>query len=490
MPKISINSLNPLRKIVSRELVAVAFGFSHLKLAHLRVSPSKKEIIHLLYRDISTVAEEELPKVISSAIGELKAESPEIINIVPSHLVITKNIEIPSTNPQEIKEIINLQAGRHTPYSREEILVDYIEIGTYKHSYTKILLVIVARNVVEKQSKTLSRAGLRLKRVVFAPESLAWGANKILRLESETLPLNIVHIDEDFTDFTIVHLNKVVFIRSISIGTRHLTEEKEKYEAKFAEEIQRSLEAYHSEDIEKRPNMLVLTGAVQELGNLETILSDTLHLPVKTIPYLRNLLVSDEVAKEAYAAKRVSFLDVIAPLLADNELKVDLNPEEAKLRLALEERGRDLIKTGILVLTAFVMVFSILISKIYFKSNYLKILSAKYEPLNRDAEKLEKEFVGVSRIKDYLMDREFPLEVLVNLYTVANPDLELNDIRYDEQGKFSVKGTAETMSTVFSFVDALEKSKYFKDVKTRYTTKRKEGAREVADFEINMVLER
>lgn len=40
------------------------------------------------------------------------------------------------------------------------------------------------------------------------------------------------------------------------------------------------------------------------------------------------------------------------------------------------------------------------------------------------------------------------------------------------------------MAVIFSFVEDLNKSGYFREVKTRYTSKRKEGEREVADFEI------
>jgi hypothetical protein len=39
-------------------------------------------------------------------------------------------------------------------------------------------------------------------------------------------------------------------------------------------------------------------------------------------------------------------------------------------------------------------------------------------------------------------------------------------------------------------VDVMENSKYFKDVKTRYTTKRREGARDVTDFEVNCLLDK
>jgi Tfp pilus assembly protein PilN len=130
-----------------------------------------------------------------------------------------------------------------------------------------------------------------------------------------------------------------------------------------------------------------------------------------------------------------------------------------------------------------------LISNIYFKSAYLRKLDAEYQTVNKEAQKLEGDFTKISLIKNYLSKRGYSLDVLAELYTVIPQDLELADIRFDGQGKFSIKGTAESMSTVFSFVDNMEKSKYFKDVKTRYTTKRKDGLKDVADFEIVSSLE-
>jgi type IV pilus assembly protein PilM len=466
------------------ELVGIDFSGNNLKFAHARISSNKREVINLSSRDISGLADADISKVIRSGYGELGAKNPQIINIIPPHLVITKNIEIPSVNEKEIREIINLQAGRHTPYSREEIIVDYIDIGTYKNSYTKILLVIVARSVVKRQFEILDKAGLQLERVLLAPEGLAWSVSKVLKIETQDSPANVVHIDEGFTDFSIVFKNNVVFIRSIPIGTRHLLNEKGKYESRFVEELKNSLEAYQNEDIEKSPSVIILTGAVEELKDLEAVLNSSLHLPIKVMPYFKNLTISDQALKAASATRNLSFLNVIAPLLTTQDMKINLVPEEVKLRKSLEEKGRDLIKAGIFVLLSFVLLFSIMASKIYFKSAYLKVLNNKYQPLSQDAQKLEEDFTKVSAIKGYLAKRGYLLEILTELYNVTPEGLELNDIRFDEQGKFTVRGVAESMSTVFSFVGSMEKSKYFEDVKTKYTSKRKDGMKDVTDFEI------
>ncbi|MFC1666927.1 pilus assembly protein PilM [Candidatus Omnitrophota bacterium] len=480
---------NPLSRASSQELIGIDFSSDYLKLAHLKSSRIKKEIVNILSHNISGLTDDDISKIAADSFERLKVKNPVVLNIIPSHMVITKNIEIPSTDPQEIREIINLQASRYTPYSREEIIVDYIEIDTYKHSYTKILLVIVTRDVVRRQYNILERAGIRLENVVLAPESIAWFIPNALKLETEASPVSIAHIDRDFSDFIVVFRNKPVFIRSIPVGAQYLVGGSQSYQLKFVEELTSSFEGYQGEDIGNAPTKLILTGAVEELENLGSSLTDALHLPTNVEPYFKNLINLKKSVKIPPVAKELSFLNVVASLLSWKELKVNLIPEEIKVKKSLEDKGRDLIKTGIFVLTIFVLIFSILIGKVYFKNTYLKGLNTEYQSLSQGAQELEADFEKVNLIKSYLSNRGHSLEVLSELYNVAPWDLELNDIRFDnDSGKFSIKGTAEAMSTVFSFVDNMEKAKYFEDVKTKYTTKRKDGARDVTDFEINCLL--
>ncbi len=486
---INCGRLNLLSGINNREFVGIDLSANNLKIAYARVSANKPEITSLLTRNISGLTEEKIAKIIAGCFIDLKAKNPLIISTIPSHLVITKNIEIPSIDPKEIKEIINLQAGRHTPYSREEIIVDYVDIGAYKSNYTKILLIIAARNIIDRQIKILNCAGLKPESIAFMPESIAWFVSKILKIDNELSPVSVVHVDDEFTDFTVIFKSKIVFIRSIPIGARHLTEEKEKCQLKFPEELKRSFEAYQSEDIEKSPSALVLTGAIEGLFDLELVLSNALRLPIKVAPYFKNLLISNKVLKTDSLTKRVSFLNVIAPLMSYQELKVNLIPEDVKLKRAIEDRGRELIKTGIFVLAIFVLIFSALLSKIYFKNAYLRNLEKEYLSLSDSAKKLENDFTRINLIKNYLLKRGYSLELLSELYGIISLDLKINNIRFDSQGKFSLTGTALSMSSVFSFVDNMEKSRYFKEVKTKYTTKRKEEFKDVTDFELTSLLE-
>ena len=474
----------------SQEQVGIDLGGNHLKLARVIVQANKRELIDVVHRDITGLSEEDISKAVKTAVEISKANAPEVVVTIPAHLVITKNIEIPSTDPREIMAIVNLQASRHTPYSREEIIVDYIHVGVYKQTYSRILLLIASREVIKRQFLIVEKAGFKCSGALFAPEAIAATLDKFLKLSSRDVPIGSLHIDESSTDFMIISMDKPIFIRSIPVGTQHFFEEKERYRAKFVEEVRGSLEAYEGESVGKVPHMLVLTGAVEATEGLDTMLAETERIPVHAVPYFRAPIFSDEISKKISSVRHLSFLNVIASTIAVPPPKVSLVPEEIRMRKDIEDRGRDLIKTGIFILSISLVLSVIFISKIYLKSLFLNSLKAKYATATEEAEKLEKSFGRATTVANYLSTRGYSLEVLADLVTLAPYDLELADIRYDAHGKFSLGGTADSMSAVFSFVDKMEKSIYFKDVKTKYTTKRKAGKRDLVDFEIVATLEK
>ena len=82
------------------------------------------------------------------------------------------------------------------------------------------------------------------------------------------------------------------------------------------------------------------------------------------------------------------------------------------------------------------------------------------------------------------------MDTLGELYKVVSTKVKILEVRFDRKGILSVKGTADSMTAIFSLVDDLNKSSYFKDVETKYTTKRKEDDRDVADFEIIAIFEK
>lgn len=470
------------------ESVVVYLSAASLKIGCSRSVGQKKELQSLFFKDITGVPEADAAKALVDGISGLKLKDPVFLTVIPAQFVITKNIEVPSTNPREIKEIINLQAGRHTPYSREEVIVDHIDIGVYKKNYTKVLMVIVTSKVIKKQLELLGKAGIKPEKVFFVPELTAWGASRMLRIDTNSAPVSILHVDRDSSDFSVVFRNKAVFVRSIPVGSAVMSKDPEKSGVKLCEEVKKSFEAYQSEDIEKLPQALYLAGASARLEPLTESLRESTGVTVKVAQYLKNMSLSRQVIDYMSEDKDASFFDIAAALSGSEEFRVNLIPDEIKLKQVLLKRGQDLLVMGVLFLAIFVLIFFMLITNIYFKSSYGRILEEKLVKLEKQTEFLEADFMKISLMREYFSGQGYSLDVMGDLLDNVPKDVELNDIRYDEQGRLSVKGIADSMSSVFVFVDNLSKGKYFKEVKTKYTTKRKEAGVEIVDFEISSLL--
>lgn len=490
IPKFSFPFLGGFASMAPKDKLGFGFIAEAVKIVRTKGGASRKAVSDLFYKECSTLQRQDIVNLLRDhAFATRQARNFTALLALPSHLLITKNIEIPSQSPKEIREIINLQAGRLTPYSREEVIIDYSFIGVFRSSYTKILLVIVNKDVVSKQLGIFGEAGIRITKIVLASEAVGGLAYRHLKLEIQNSPFCVVHVDNGVTDFGVFLKERQIFLRSIPIGCRHLLHEKDKHISRFVEELKKSLEAYCAEDIEISPSLVVLTGAIAELKDLELVFLDTFRMPVRTLLPADFIPRSDFVQPEMFSPPEASMVDVASALLKADEEGVNLLPDELKLKLSLEERGLDIIKAGALAMATFLFICGSLLTHIYFKAEYLRRLTAKFKTLNVEASAVEKDFSKAKTIKNYLSVRGQSLNVLAELYDLTPLEIALTSIRLKERGAFTLRGEALAMSDVFGYVNDLEKSSSFKSVKTKYTSKKRIENQEIVDFEIACSLE-
>ncbi len=485
---------NPILSLIPqnrarRDLVGFDLDDDYMKIAHVRITSLKREVSHLAGREVRGMSDEDISSFIHETLETHGLKNPKAFIAVPLHLVITRSIEIPSLDPQEIREIVNLQASRHTPYTRAEIIIDMLDLGVVRESYTKVLLVIVPKEVVSRQIKIVEGAGLKLEKVFFSPEGICQAFSKIANPPSQDASFAVIHMDSAFTSFMVMQKNRILFVRGIPVGANHLLDEREMHRERFAEELQKSLESYMGDEIGPSPKVLYLTGAAAEHSELDEIFSDALNLPTRHQAYFNYFAISAEARQVASAAKRLSYFNLIAPLLLYDRMRVDLTSEEKKLKIELEHRAVQMFTTGILCMTILSLLFASFVSKLYFKNEYSKRLMARYQPVINDAKDLEFVFGKTRVIKEYLSNRGHALETLSEVYETTPPEIKLSGLHYEDEGKFAVKGTSTSMASVFGFVTNLEKSKKFNSVKTKYVTNRNDKGVDVADFEIECLID-
>ena len=469
--------------------IGISFGEQELRIS-LVVSKltGERHLTEVFNLNTQGLNEEEIALRVKTMIDGLKLKNPRLYGLVPAHLAVTRNIEIPSHDPDEIREILNLQATRHTPYARNEIIVEYINLGIFKTVYTKILFIIVPRTAVACFYDLASRVNLKPERIIFTSEAVARFLWKHV-LSSEKLPVSIVQVDSITTEFLIVFRGMLLFVRSIPIGSRHFAAAKEGYLSRFLDELKKSLETYQSENIDTLPTQMLITGAIQGLENLEQLIEEKLQIPVRQIMELEVVPMEADLKTRLPNPNFSSLLHLSTPALMADELMVDLSPEENKLKKALAERSKEVVKSGILVMTLLGLICISLISQIYFKTAKINELKKRYLPIQKEAASLEEGYVRVRAIKLHLAMRGKSLETLAELSSFLSNDLYFTDIKFDADGKINLKGTSYSKPSIFSLVDKIESSTLFRNVQTKYITGRIEEDKELADFELSANLE-
>jgi len=474
-----------------KNIVAVSIGEQLLHAAYFKYTSGTLKAAALGRESLDGVGPglwaDKLTAVLSS-MGVRKARS---CCVIPSNIVTTKNIEIPSLDKEEIRSIIDLQAGRHTPYSREEILIGYISIGVFQRNYTKVLLVIANRDAIKSRLAVCEQAGLRVEKILFAPECCAAFYTRLLNEASEEPPIGIIDLGHAATDFLIGHNNTVVTCRSIPLGMRDLLAGGSPQAARLVDEIGQSLEIYHNEDINSLPKKYVLTADSPTARDLQPALREKLNADVEIQPFYQRVPPDEAGMIGQIFARDDSFaaLASAAVFLNDPQLQVDLMPEEVRNQRSIEEQGRQVILSGLVAMILLMLVCGMFFTRIYFRNIYLDKIKQQYVLNQYVVVQLDKIAHRTRIIKDYMSGRLVTLDVLEELYRLIPEEMYLQNIFLDENGQINIQGISESMSTVFDVVKALEDSSLFKNVKTRSTTAKKDRGKDAAAFDIVFRLE-
>jgi len=470
-----------------KNILSLEFGAVGLKIISLE--PKTNQIIACSVYDTQGLGDAQISEKIKIFLKENNLRDVEAVISIPSHLVVRKNIEVPSQDEHEIRDIMNLQASRHTPYAREEVIIDYLSLGVYRKSYTKILLAIVTKEVIKKQLLILRSLGIEVSKILLSSEAVAKFASRNLNIGDSEFPVGIIYIDRTFTYFNIVFKEKTLFARSIPVGFENLKAEYSRYATKFVEEVKKSIEVYKGEDIDSLPQKIILLEDDTSIRNIEPLLCEAIGLPTESISFIDNLKMSPNLKPKIIEASPAALLASIASAYEGKGLKIDLTPEDIKLRRVFAEKSKEIIKMGIFSLAIFILIFVFLAARVSLKGVYVDDLKKGAVSLSKETEELEKSFRRLQLIRKYIAQRGYSLEILDTVYTNIPDNMRILEVRFSkENNSFSIKGTARFATEVISFSEDLSKVAYFKDIKLPSITQSQVNEETVQNFSLLITL--
>ncbi len=454
-----------------KTIAAVEINPTLVKLALLEEAKDGRQVTKLLKSEAATIGE---------FLSREKINYDELIIILPRNQVTIRNLELPSVDPNEIRDIINIQAGKQTPFPRDELIADYQIIGSSRQHYTKILLAIAQKSVVNGHLDGLSGRREAVRKIVLGSECLVnWYPFIYPKIRDETFA--IVYFDVTFSDFCVLSRGKLLFSRLLGVDTRGLSDEG--WHRRFEEEISYAVTGYKEENIGPSFNKVTLLDTNKFLDDSKDILTKRFSLQVFG-PFEDSKAI--RLSKEADTFLRqqkdevVSFSKLIGLMLDPGRPALDFSPLDMKMERRERARKKKFAVTATLLAAIFFVGLMIFLEGVYSKTLILRRMDAQLKRLEQETSGIQKDSARIELIKKRLDAKSSAIEVLVELYKNAPPGAYLTAIVYDESGTVSLRGTSTVISDVYKYVKALKASPIFSDVKAKYVTKRKD----LSDFEI------
>lgn len=485
IPKFTFPSLGAGK---SGKILVLEIGEEWLKYAYVVQDGNRRKILHLGAEKTAGLDEVQRGLKITEIVKTRNLKPTRVMLSHPTHQLTTRILVLPSIDPKEIKDILELQAVKQTPYSKDEITTGFHILERDATGYSRVLLAISHRDVASRYYRTAEYAGLMSDQIAISLDGIAGWYQRVRTQDPPGKDQAVLLLDCDWqsTDLLIFVKDQLIFSRSIGIGVKHLREQGIVMEGEFLREVQRSLEAALPELKAEKVTCVILTGMGDEIKNLLAVLSRELNLPCERIAPFKNFEnAAPKSAMDAWSTLPVSPVSILGLAIASEAAKINLIPAELEMRKGLEQRAKDLAVMGTLMLALVMLISGVCFERIYKKGGYFDKLQKEYASIRKEAEEAERLVSKMKLANQQMNARGSFLDVLHDLNEVIPPNIYLISVQFHDRDKqLVIRGISDEMSGVFQFLSTLEATPVLEFVKSRSVTKRKVEDKEKAEFEI------
>ena len=483
----SLSQLLP--ETASHGLTVLSLDGQWLKLLQLEGAVGARRITKLLVCPVEGAGAEEILKAFQEACATEGVVPREVLIANPTHLCTIRLFSLPSTDSKEIRDIVSLQAEKHTPYAKEEILTDFKVLDRDRSGYSKVLLVIAHQDVVHRSVRVVETSGFPLDRVGCELEGLVNWFQLVKKKAGPPASADgvvIIEVDGSTTTVLVMQRGQLQFHRSLATGAEQLAEDPAQSGQRLVGELQRSLEAVEAEGMTGKIQEVILTGRIERLGELKTLMEQGLDVPVHLVSPWTGSELSEAARQASERLPEVSFASLVGLALSPSQL--DLTPEATKLRHAFEARAKALVTLGCQVVAALVLVSVLMVGRAQKQQRYYEALRSLYRQTTQEAATVEEGLRQLEFVQERLRHRGELLEAVSTLARFSAEGIKWDSLTFTEGEGLLLKGTSVELPKVYEFVAGLDGDPLFGQVEAKCVSKRKAGEQDVADFEITCPL--
>lgn len=470
---------------VKKTIIIVCFDGSWLKLLHAKQSMGRFVVDGLHVKKTQEIVPEEVLMFLEGLDQSKGIGSRTVIASNPSQFTTMRVLSLPSTNPKEISEMVELQVEKLSPHGKEEALRDFRIIDQDETGYSKVALLMTHQDVVDQVVKFAESVKLEIDQVGSDVDGLVeWfkqiGAKHSDMKEGASL---LIDIDAESSSVMIIDQGKPYFHRSIPIGDKELSAENSLQQmSRFVAEVRKSLEVFEAENLNIKIVQMIVTGLAPKLSTLKPLLEHECQFPVILASPFDVCELSHELEEERDKYP-VSFSGLVGALFVSRG--VDFTPSVIKVQRAFRARTKALMILGVQLLIGLVLAVLVLV-EIAHKDLYCHDwLNRQYRMDQKKADETKLLIDQLAAVRERTQNQGKLLESIVQMHQQSPTAIRWEALNYTNDQGILLNGMSTEMPKVFEYVTALEKISLFKEPNARKVAKKKVKGEDVTEFEIN-----
>ena len=429
-------------------------------------------------------SKEAYPETLSNTLQKMHVKAREAILLLPRHLVTARMLRIPATDPDEVSRMVRLQAGRQTPYSKEEVVSGYRVIDTDPQGYSRVLLVIARRVLITDRIQALADAGITAVGVGISTEGLITWLERSRDTSAEVLA--VLNVDAGYAELAVFEYGSLVYTKAILIGAAHIGDDRAKWIPEIAREVQGALTRYKTDTNSTGATRLAVCGALHDDEDLVRLLGEHTRMNVDSLGALDKQPVSHPgKSKKGFDERLVSPVAVLGTAVAGEAPEADLMLPDLRISHVMDQRRGQLTAMGGLTIILVTLLSGLMLLGLYKRDMVLKRLDEQLGELAPRAERVRSMRSQMLLMQRRLDARRRPVTLFAELHRVTPETIRVSWLTIDDNQGVSIRGNARSMNQVVAYVSTLESSDYFANVKTTYTSQKETQRGNVAEFQIN-----
>ncbi len=468
-----------------RVITGIEIGQNSIKVIQGIPEGRKSEIKIISLTAEKATSDDEKSAKLKHMINKLKIKPKKVIACIPRSLVTIRYLNLPSVSKREIARMVQFQAEKQLPYSKEELVTAFKVIGSNKDGYSRVMLVLVHRDVINKQLELLR--DLKLNPEYIELSSQAAASAFIKKHPGKNQPVAFIDIDMFSVDIQVIFNGELVWTRNVSLPENRTQES-------LLEEITKSLNSYNkdlsrgqsSSGRNKEITGIFVSGKVH--NKLKENLSKSFDMSVEIFNPAGNLTLHKQKFSIANQCG-ISLCSIIGLIGNFPNVLLNVLPDEIKTQKRIREKRKRYLVLVSQCVGILLLILGIFMRNIYDKQNTLKRLDIEIKKTNPIAKEVNKRAKRLRVIKKQINTKNSCLDILHELHKIIPDTISFSTLDYQLNNTLKIKGQSKALSDALGLIDILEKSAYFKNVQLKSSNMRRLRNIEVADFYIQCEIE-